>query len=84
MIKIQKTQIDKLEEEAATMQMMLVQSESKMQQQNEIIQDLQDQAQAMANAHDLDSELAQCHARMADMEVRFEVSSVMWRYFTCL
>ena len=74
LIKIQKAQIEKLEEEASTMHIMLAQAESKTQQQNEIIQDLQDQAQAMANAKDLDSELAQCHARMTEMEVRGQTS----------
>eukprot|EP00730_Choanoeca_flexa_P008014 TRINITY_DN12423_c0_g2_i1.p1 TRINITY_DN12423_c0_g2~~TRINITY_DN12423_c0_g2_i1.p1 ORF type:complete len:619 (+),score=171.13 TRINITY_DN12423_c0_g2_i1:38-1858(+) len=67
-IKTLKAQVEKLEDDCATSQLQLSQAETKCQQQNDIIQGLQDQAQALANAQDLDTELAQCHARMADLE----------------
>ena len=69
-IKSHQETIEKLEEDLNETTMKHTQISAKAQQQNEIINELQEQILAMANAEDLDSQLAQSRSRVADMEVR--------------
>jgi hypothetical protein len=61
--------IERLEEELTSAQQALEKADKRGQQQSAIVQELQDQIMANASAKDLDSELAYCRVRLAELEV---------------